>query len=53
VAFEKRQDNYDRAKYISDFLGDGFILLWDESFGGCWRVIIGQSFRTCGTFYCE
>jgi hypothetical protein len=27
VAFEKRQDNYDRAKYISDFLGDGFILL--------------------------
>lgn len=31
VAFEKRLDNYDRAKYISDFLGNIIILNIDET----------------------
>lgn len=43
AAYERLNNQYDRAKYISDYL--------DEKYGGCWRVTIGKSFTSCGTYY--
>lgn len=34
AAYEKLINQYDRAKYISDYL--------DIRYGGCWRVVIGK-----------
>ena len=41
AAYEKLINQYDRAKYISDYLGFLYYKL-DIRYGGCWRVVIGK-----------